>query len=79
MSEALTTLAEHIGAKLGDKITGSTLAFGVIETVRRYHTGRGTMAGEFSWVLEDNMPMRKIIEASGAIPYKTYRIYEKLL
>ena len=28
MSEALTTLAEHIGAKLGEKITGSTLAFG---------------------------------------------------
>jgi NADH-quinone oxidoreductase subunit C len=28
MSEALTTLAAHIGAKLGDKITGSTLAFG---------------------------------------------------
>jgi NADH-quinone oxidoreductase subunit C len=28
MSEALTTLAAHIGAKLGDKITGSTLVFG---------------------------------------------------
>ena len=60
-------------------ITGSTLALGVIETVRRYHTSRGTLAGELSWVLEDNMPMRKIIEASGAIPYKTYRIYEKML
>ena len=28
MSEALTKLAEHIGARLGEKITGSRLAFG---------------------------------------------------
>jgi NADH-quinone oxidoreductase subunit C len=28
MSEALTTLAEHISAKLGEKIIGSALAFG---------------------------------------------------
>ncbi len=68
-----------VAKKYHGTIIGSTLALGVIETVRRYHTGRGTMAGELSWVLEDNMPMRKIIEASGAIPYKTYRIYEKLL
>lgn len=32
---------------------------------------------ELSWVYEDNMPSRKIIEATGAHVYKTYRIYEK--
>ena len=32
---------------------------------------------ELSWVYEDNMPSRKIIEATGAKIYKTYRIYEK--
>ncbi len=33
--------------------------------------------GELSWVYEDNMPSRKLIEASGGKIYKTYRIYEK--
>ena len=32
---------------------------------------------EFSWILEDNMPMRRICEARGADLYKTYRIYRK--
>lgn len=34
---------------------------------------------ELSWVYEDNMPSRKLIEASGGTIYKTYRIYEKAL
>ncbi|MDX2212548.1 MAG: hypothetical protein SFY66_04585 [Oculatellaceae cyanobacterium bins.114] len=34
---------------------------------------------ELSWVYEDNMPSRKVIEATGAKIYKTYRIYEKVL
>lgn len=34
---------------------------------------------ELSWVWEDNMPSRKLIEASGGKIYKTYRIYEKPL
>jgi hypothetical protein len=34
---------------------------------------------EFSWILEDNMPMRRISEMTGGARYKTYRIYEKAL
>ncbi|WP_204104346.1 MULTISPECIES: hypothetical protein [Spirulina sp. CCY15215] len=34
---------------------------------------------ELSWVWEDNSPSRKIIEATGAKIYKTYRVYEKEL
>lgn len=34
---------------------------------------------ELSWVLEDNIPSRKVIEATGATICKTYRIYEKEL
>ncbi len=34
---------------------------------------------EFSWILEDNMPMRRISEMTGGDRYKTYRIYEKVL
>jgi GNAT superfamily N-acetyltransferase len=58
---------------------GSALALAVIDAVRSYHVGRGTKRGELSWILEDNMPMRRMIEAIGGVHYKTYRIYEKTL
>lgn len=58
---------------------GSALGITVIETLRRYHVGRGTEQAELSWILEDNMPMRRIIEQLGAKAYKTYRVYEKSL
>lgn len=32
---------------------------------------------ELSWILEDNLPMRRILERLGARSYKTYRIYGK--
>jgi GNAT superfamily N-acetyltransferase len=35
--------------------------------------------GECSWILEDNWEMRRILEKSGAIADKTYRVYEKPL
>jgi hypothetical protein len=56
---------------------GAALALGVIDSVRRYHASQGTNWGELSWVLEDNTRVRRIIEMSGASPYKTYRMYEK--
>lgn len=59
--------------------TGAVLGMAVIARVRNFHVGRGTMKGEASWILEDNMPMRRMIEAFGGRPYKTYRIYEKLI
>ena len=59
--------------------TGSSLALGVIDTLRSYHISRGAMGSELSWILEDNMPMRRIIETLGGKPYKTYRIYGKSL
>ena len=34
---------------------------------------------EMSWILEDNMPMRRILEGMGADPYRTYRLFEKPL
>lgn len=41
--------------------------------------GKPYKSAELSWVYEDNMPSRKLIEASGGKIYKTYRIYEKAL
>ena len=32
---------------------------------------------EFSWILEDNVPVKRIIEMLGGLLYKKYRIYEK--
>jgi hypothetical protein len=58
---------------------GAALAIGVIDTVRRYHLSRGTHRAELSWILEDNLPVRRIVEQLGAIPCKTYRIYGKAL
>jgi len=34
---------------------------------------------ELGFVYEDNMPSRKVVEATGATIYKTYRAYEKAL
>ena len=34
---------------------------------------------ELSWILENNRPMRSILERLGAKSYKTYRIYGKTL
>jgi hypothetical protein len=59
--------------------TGSVLSTLVIEAARSYHVERGGKTAELSWILEDNFPVRKLIEAFGGVPYKTYRIYEKAL
>ncbi|MBL8908702.1 MAG: dATP pyrophosphohydrolase [Rhizobiales bacterium] len=56
---------------------GAALAMAVIDAVRSYHLARGTRRAELSWILEDNVPMRRLIEQLGATPYKIYRIYEK--
>lgn len=41
--------------------------------------GKPYKQAELSWVYEDNLPSRKLIEAVGGKIYKTYRIYEKAL
>lgn len=58
-------------------LAGAAMAIGVIDHVRRYHQSRGFEQAELSWVLEDNLPMRRIIEQLCGVPYKTYRIYER--
>ncbi|MBP2301123.1 dATP pyrophosphohydrolase [Azospirillum picis] len=60
-------------------MTGGLLAFLVIAAVRRESAALGLNRIEMSWVLEDNMPMRRIAEAVGGRAYKTYRIYGKTL
>jgi hypothetical protein len=65
--------------KFHSTAAGSALAILAIDEVFAYHRARGVQEAELSWILEDNYPVRKIIESFGATPYKTYRIYEKAL
>ena len=50
---------------------------GVIDRIRTWHRAHGTRSAELSWVLEDNLPMRRLAERVHAVAYKTYRIYRK--
>ncbi|MEQ8264436.1 hypothetical protein [Pseudohaliea sp.] len=56
---------------------GPTVAFMIIDAVRRALQGRGVTEVEMGWILEDNAGMRNIIETIGGQAYKRYRVYEK--
>lgn len=58
-------------------LSGGILPFLVINGMRENAIKRGIEFVELSWILEDNLPMRKINERIGATAYKTYRIYGK--
>ena len=58
---------------------GATLAFAVINRVRQEQLAQGAENGELSWILEDNRPMRHMIEQFGGTAYKTYRVYAREL
>jgi hypothetical protein len=60
-------------------VIGSLLPFLLINEVRKEALRMGFTHIELSWILEDNMPMRRINESLGSVAYKTYRIYEKPL
>lgn len=55
----------------------AVLPFLVIDAMRKEAKALGYEKIELSWILEDNMPMRRIIEAFGTTNYKTYRLYTK--
>jgi hypothetical protein len=65
--------------KFADTMRGQLLPFHLMNAGRDASLALGYTKFEFSWVLEENMPMRRISEAMGATIYKTYRLYEKAL
>ena len=65
--------------KFRSSAVSSMLAVAVMDAIRAFHVARGTYPGELSWILEDNLPTRRLLEAIGGRHYKTYRVYEKSL
>jgi len=62
-----------------ESLLGPALAFMVIDAVCAPAANLGIREVEMSWILEDNMGMRNIIESIGGTAYKRYRIYGKEL
>jgi RimJ/RimL family protein N-acetyltransferase len=58
---------------------GTAVMYGVLEHLRRGMWNAGLRRVELSWILEDNLAMRRVLEDIGARVYKTYRIYRKEL
>jgi GNAT superfamily N-acetyltransferase len=58
---------------------GAALAFLVIDSLRETGRAWGIRAVELSWILEDNKPMRRMLEGIGCREYKRYRIFGKSL
>lgn len=58
---------------------GPGLAFSVIDAVRHPAMREGMREVELSWILEDNLGMRNIIESIGGRVSKRYRMYQKTL
>jgi hypothetical protein len=58
---------------------GTALLGMVLGSVRDAMVARGFRQAELSWILEDNLAMRRLVEALGARTDKTWRIYEKAL
>jgi len=60
-------------------LVGGLAPFLIIDSLRKALQKQGVRQVELSWILEDNRPMRHMIESLGARAYKTYRVYEKRL
>jgi hypothetical protein len=60
-------------------LSGGLAPFLIIDSMHKGAREKGIQRIELSWILEDNRPMRRIIEELGAVAYKTYRVYEKNL
>lgn len=60
-------------------LLGGIMPYLIIDKMRDGVLPRGMKRVELSWILEDNKPMRRVIESLGAVAYKTYRVYQRSL
>lgn len=68
-----------IKKKFSRERRGIFAPFVILDAIRREGVKLGITEAEYSWILEDNMPMRHILEGFGAHIYKVYRLYGKEL
>lgn len=68
-----------IRKKYHGSLLGASLLPMMFAGIKDHFLARGLERVELSWILEDNMPMRRVCEGVGAQAYKTYRVYEKSL
>ena len=59
--------------------TGASIVFAMIDRCRQANVAKGVTHCEMSWILESNLSMRGILDASESKLDKTYRIYTKTL
>jgi len=65
--------------KYAEKMLGRLLPLKLIYAVEKHVVEAGIKRAEMSWILEDNVAVRRLIEGMGGEAYKTYRVYEKTL
>lgn len=68
-----------IRRRFSGSLAGGLAPYLIIDALRKGMMAKGVKQVELSWILEDNRPMRHVIEAQGGNAYKTYRVYEKIL
>lgn len=68
-----------IRKKYHGTLTGAALLPLMFHRLKEPFFARGLEQVELSWILEDNLPMRRVLEGIGAKVYKTYRVYEKAI
>ena len=68
-----------VHSKYQESLLGAALAYRVINDIQEAVIKRGVKEIELSWILEENIGVRDIIEDFGGRVYKTYRIYNREL
>jgi len=68
-----------IRKKYHSSLLGASLLPRMFGSIKDHLLSRGIERVELSWILEDNMPMRRVCEGVGGRAYKTFRVYEKSL
>lgn len=64
---------------VASSLAGKFLPFRLIYALEDRSMQRGFEELELSWLLEDNMSVRRVVESLGGVCAKAYRVYEKAL
>ena len=76
-ARSVRVLLMGIRPEFREGVMGAALSAKLIYDIREACLKRNIRWVEMSWILDDNMPMIRLIEAVGGQCYKRYRLYEK--